>query len=141
MDLDIDWQLQLGRSPQGFAQDFFLDFELMFVAGVLVVATAAWAEVGTAGLDALRGRRDDLIGTGACKAGLLLGKRGVNFFPRKHKWHEYGLASAARVGGQARQPFAAVDQLFNGEQQGVILNDAITKLFLQPRRRPTPTES
>ena len=111
----------------------------MFVAGVLVVATAALGEIWASGLDAVRGRLDDLIGTGAGETGLLLGKGRLNLFPRKHKRHEYSLTSTAGVGRQARQAFAAVNQLFNREEQAVILNDAITKPFLQPRRRPMPT--
>src|SRR5579859_2101080 len=96
----------------------------MFVAGMLVVATAALGKIWASGLDAVRGRLDDLIGSGAGETGLLLGKGRLNLFPRNHKRHEYSLASTAGIGRQARQAFAAVNQLFNSEEQEVILNDA-----------------
>ena len=96
MNLNIERQLQFGRAPQSFAQNFFLDFELMFVAGVLVVASAAAAEVGAARLDAVRRRLDDRVGTlRAGEARLLLGEGGLNFFSGEHKWNEDGLAASA----------------------------------------------
>src|ERR1039457_1214889 len=59
MDLDVKWQVELGRAPQALAQDFFLDLKLMLVAGVLVVTTAAAGKVLAARLDAVRRRLED----------------------------------------------------------------------------------
>lgn len=59
MHLDFALQFELGDATQILAQDFFLDFELMFVAGMLVVASAATAEVFTLWLDAMRRSFDD----------------------------------------------------------------------------------
>ena len=54
MDLNFALQFELGDAPQIFAQDFFLDFELMLVAGVLIMASAAAAEMWARRLDAVR---------------------------------------------------------------------------------------
>ena len=59
MHFNVERQLQLGGAPQALAQDFFLDLELVVVAGMLVVAPAAAAKVWAGGLDAMRRRFDD----------------------------------------------------------------------------------
>ena len=56
MDLNFAMQFKLGDAPQVLAQDFFLDFELMLVAGVLVVASATAAEMWARRRDAVRRR-------------------------------------------------------------------------------------
>jgi hypothetical protein len=44
-----------------------------------------------------------------------------DFFLREDKRHEHGLAASMLIGGQARQAIAAVDQLFDCEEQELIL--------------------
>ena len=92
-----DVKLNLGRAPQALAQDFFLDLELMLVAGVLVVASAAAAKVRARGLDAVRRRLDDRVSLRPREARLLLGKRGVDLFSGQNKGDEHGLAASAVV--------------------------------------------
>ena len=121
MDLDLAGQIELRGAAQSLAQDFFLDLELVFVAGVLIMASAALAEVGTGGCDAVRGRFDDRVGVGAGEAGFLFGERGFDFFSGKNKGYEDGLAAAVFVGGETSQSVAAVDQLFDGEEEERIL--------------------
>jgi hypothetical protein len=121
MHLDCAGQLQFGNPPQVLEQDFFLDLELMLVAGVLVVASATGGKVWTARLNAVWRSLDDGIGPGAREARLLLGQRGFDLFSGQHERQKHSLAAPAFVGGQTRKPVAAVDQLFNGEEQEVIL--------------------
>lgn len=115
MNLNFHGQVELRRSPQGFAQNFLLDLELALVAGVLVVAAPALREVWTSGLDAFWRRFDDSVDTRPGEAGFLFGQRSFDFFPSEDKWNENGLAAAARVGRQAGQAVAAIDEFFNRE--------------------------
>ena len=93
--------VQGGRSdlPRGArddlfgTQDFFLDIELVVVAGVLVVASAAAGEVLAAWLDAMRGGADDRVYVRACKPRLLLSEGALNFLRCQNKWDEHGLAA------------------------------------------------
>ena len=80
MDFDTEWQVKLGNAEQIFPQDFFLDFELMLVAGVLVVAASAAGEVGAGRRDAVRGRLDYGVDSRAREASLLFGEGGFDFF-------------------------------------------------------------
>jgi len=121
MYLDLTRQFKLGNPAQILAQDFFLDLELMFVAGVLVLASAATPEVGTAGLDAVRRGLKDTLNSGAREAGLLFREFRLNFLPIQSERDEYGLAGSAGIGSQASETVAAVDQLFNCEKQEMIL--------------------
>ena len=54
MHLNFALQLELGDATQVLAQDFLLDFELVIVAGMLVVASAAGAKVRAGRWDAVR---------------------------------------------------------------------------------------
>ena len=54
MHLNLAFEFKLGDTPQVLAQDFFLDLELVFVAGMLVVASSTAAEVCTGRLNAVR---------------------------------------------------------------------------------------
>ena len=47
MHLNLALEFKLGDAPQVLAQNFFLDFELMLVAGVLVVAASTAREIRT----------------------------------------------------------------------------------------------
>lgn len=80
MDLNLNRQLEFRGAPKRLAKNLTLDFELMLVAGVLVMTAATAAEVGAAGLDAgLRGFENG-IGVRTSKPGLLLGNGGFDFF-------------------------------------------------------------
>src|SRR5579862_1675886 len=121
MNLDLSGQIQLGGAAQTFAQNFFLDLELMFVAGVLVVASSAAFEVLAAGLNAVRRRFEDRAGFRASEAGFLLGECSFDFFCGEDERDKYGLAASFIVGRQMGQAVATVDQLFDCEEQEVIL--------------------
>ena len=97
--------------PDAF--DFFLDRELVLVAGVLVVASSAVRIIRTGRGRAMRRRFCDAGDPGAGEARLLFGDGGLDFLSRENKGDEYGLAAPTVVGGQARQSVAAIDELFN----------------------------
>ncbi len=52
MDFQFGVELDLGDAAKVFSQDRGFDLELMFVAGVLIVTSAAALKVRTARLDA-----------------------------------------------------------------------------------------
>src|SRR5258708_7752852 len=93
----------------------------MLVAGMLVLASAATSEVGAVGLDAVRRGLEDSFNLRAREVGLLLGEFRLNLFPIQHERDEYGFAASVGVGRQAGEAVAAVDQLFNCQEQGMIL--------------------
>lgn len=135
MDFDVEGQIQLGHAAQIFPQDFFFDFELMLVAGMLVVAAAAAREVGAGGRNAVRGRFEYGVNSSPREAGLLFGESSLDFFRGENKRYEDGFAAWAgfivgRNGGGSRglrddgktgQAVAAIDQLFDCEEQELIL--------------------
>lgn len=131
MHLNVKWQFQLGCAAQALAQNFFFDFQLMLVPGVLVVAAAATGVVLATRLDAVCGGLDDGFTCGPCKSRLLLGDGRFNFLSSQDEGDEYGLAASAgffrasivsgRIGRQTGQAVASVDQLFDCEEQGLIL--------------------
>jgi hypothetical protein len=84
----------------------------------------------------VRRRLDDRISLSAREARLLLDERGFDFFRSQNKGDEYGFAASAGVvggrtrsgrsggiwsGRQAGQAVTAVDQLFDCEEQELIL--------------------
>src|SRR5258707_14168170 len=93
----------------------------MLVAGMLVLASAATSEVGAVGLDAVRRGLEDSFNLRAREAGLLLGEFRLNLFPIQHERDECGFAASVGVGRQAGQALAREDQLFNCQEQEMIL--------------------
>ena len=93
VDLNLVLQFELGDAAQVLAQDFFLDFELMRIAGVLVVASAATAEVLAIRRYALRRGLEDGCGLGASEPWLLFGECGFDFLSGKNERDEDGLAA------------------------------------------------
>jgi len=80
MHLDFARQLELGYAQQILAQHVALDFKLMLVAGMLIVAASAALKVGTTWFDAARRWLNDGLSLGAGEAGLLFGYHGFDFF-------------------------------------------------------------
>jgi len=149
MDLDVERQVNLGQAPQALAQNFFLNLELVIVGGVLIMASAASGKVWARGRDAMRRRLKDRVGLGSREAGLLLDEGGFDFFSGKDKGDEHGLAASTgfigvRISGQAGKAVAAVDQLFDCEEQELILRHGNGKtaqcrlavMHIQPREIP-----
>src|SRR5271156_4418039 len=106
MHLNFAPQLELGNAPEVFTQDFLFDLELVIVAGVLVVASAAACIVRACGLDSVWRGFHDCSGVCAGESGLFLGKRGFDFLSAKNERNEYGLAASVvfitrRLGGEA----------------------------------------
>src|SRR5882757_7521285 len=95
MHLDFAFKFDLRDTAQVFAQDFFLDLELMLIAGVLVMASTAAAKVRAGRRDAVRRRLHDCVGLGACESGPFFGKYGFDLLSRENKGNEYGLAASA----------------------------------------------
>ena len=125
MHLDFGLQFELGDTAQILAQDFFLDFELIFVAGVLVVASAAAAEIFTVWPNPMRRTFDDRFRVRASEARLFFGEHRFDFFSGKNERNEHGLAASAvvtcRSGGKACESVAAVDEFFDCKEQEMIL--------------------
>ena len=129
MYLDLERQFQLSGAPQTLAQDFFLDLQLVLVAGVLVVTSAAATEVLAARRNAVRRRLHNRFNRRSREAGLLFRESSLNFFAGQNKGNEHGLAASAgfacaRIGRHTGQAVAAVDELFNCEEQDLILRHA-----------------
>ena len=71
MNVELAIQFQLGNSPQVFFQNGSFDPELMFVVGVLIVASATALEVRTPRSIAPRRGSDNFFQTGPRKPRLL----------------------------------------------------------------------
>src|SRR3974390_2457830 len=80
MDFYVERQLDPGRSAQSFAKNFFFYRKLVFVVGVLVVASAAASKILARRLNPVLGRFHDRIRPRAREARLLLDHRGFDFF-------------------------------------------------------------
>ena len=98
----------------------------MFVAGVLIMAASAPGKVWAARLDAMWRGFNDGLNRSSSEARLLFGECSLNFFSRQDKGDEHGLAASAgfirrRSGWQTGQAIAAVDLLFDCEEQVLIL--------------------
>ncbi len=113
MNFDLAIEFEPGNAPQVLAQNLLLDFELMLVGGLLVVAATAVPEVRTRRGRAVRRRLYDGRRLSPGKAGFFFGERGFDFFSGKNERDEYGFAAATVVGRKASQSVAAVDELFN----------------------------
>ena len=98
----------------------------MLITRMLIMAPAATREIRAAGEDSLRRSLDDLVDSGACKPWLLLDQRRLDFFVRENKRHKHSLAAPVFIGRQARQSVAAVNQLFDCEEQELILRYCAT---------------
>ena len=107
MDFDFRLEFEFGDTAQILEQDFLLDFELMLVSGVLVMASATTAEMRAGRGDALRRRFDDRRGVSTGEAGFFLGERGLDFLSGENKRDEYGFAFSAaphrQGGGRVRR--------------------------------------
>jgi hypothetical protein len=99
-----------GRRSSGafkrFAKDGLFEGELRGIVGVLLVATAAEAEVRAAGSDALSSGSHDLDEFGGRVAGFVLGDSNPHVFTGKRERNEYSFAIVAG------EEVAAVDGLF-----------------------------
>ena len=118
MRLNLALQIELGDAPQILAQDFFLDLKLMLIADVLVLASAAAAEMWTERRDAVRRRLYDCTGVRTGKAGFFFGDYGFDVFPGEDKGNKDSFAASAvliavRSGRKTSESVAAIDQLFN----------------------------
>ena len=121
MNLNLARKLHLRATTQAFEQNVALDLELMFVAGVLVMASATRAKIGTGPCDSMRRCLYDRFGLRSGKCRLLLDDRSLYLFPREHQGKEDRLARTAGVRWQVRQSVATINQLFNREEQKLIL--------------------
>src|SRR6476660_6399826 len=102
-------EFKLGTAAKIFAEDFFFDFELMLVTGVLVVASTAGHEIWAGRIDPFWGWFDHCIQLRAGEAWFLLGECGFYFFFWEDEGNEDGFAAAVVVCWQAGEAVAAVD--------------------------------
>src|SRR5258708_2589688 len=96
VQLDFTGQFELGDAAQVLAQNFFFDLELQLVSSVLVVASAAAAEVWTRGRNAMRRTLDDCRGVRSREAGLFFGYGGLCFFAPQEARGRNRLCAAPR---------------------------------------------
>ena len=115
------FQLKLGSSPQIFLQDSNLDLQLMFVAGVLVVAAAATKKIGTDWLYSMRRSLPNRVRAASRKTALLFEQRSFDSFAFQHKGYEHSFAGTVLIGRQPGKTVAAINEFFNGELQAKIL--------------------
>jgi hypothetical protein len=120
MQLNFALEFELGDAAQVLAQDFFLDLELVLVAGVLVMASAATSEMWAGRRDAVRRRFQNRLDLRTGEAGFFFGECGFDLFSGEDEGNEDGFAAGAvfitvtrRFGGKAGQAVAAVDELFD----------------------------
>lgn len=125
MHLDFALQFELGDAAQILLENFFLDFELMIVGGVLIVASAASAEIFALGLDAVRRSFDERFRARTSEARFFFCDRRFDFFSGENERDEDGFAASAvvtrRIGGETGESVSAVDEFFNCEEQEMIL--------------------
>ena len=121
MHAQLGIQVQAGNAAQIFFQDGSFDLKLMFVVGVLIVASAAPLKVGASRIDAPGRRGEDSVQLGACESGLLFPKSCLHSFAGQNKRHKYRFAGTSIVGGKPRQPVPAINHLLDIESQVSIL--------------------
>ena len=119
MQAKVGLQFDFCDPLQRLAQNASFEFQLSLVGDVLVMASAALAEVRTTSFDAVGRRFDQLRDRPAREARLLLPDLGLDSFARQHKRHKDRHAAPVRSGWRAGEAVAAVDQFFYGKQQVV----------------------
>ena len=117
MDVQFAIQFQLGNAPKIFFQDGSFDLKLMFVVGVLIVASATALEVRTPRSIASRRGSDNFFQPGPRKPRLLFDADRFHSFAGQHERYKHSFARTMLVGRKSRQTFSAIDQLFNCESQ------------------------
>lgn len=140
MDLDLPKQFQLRGAAQSLVQDFFLDLKLVLVIRVLVVASTAAGKIWTGGLHAVAGRLENRVSLRAREPWLLLGEGGFDLLSAEDEGYEYRFAASSVVRRQSGKAIAAIDQLFNGEEQEAILNQKSQRSSRRCPRSPGPLE-
>src|SRR5208282_5198366 len=104
MQLDFAIEFELGDAPQILAQNLFLDFELMLVIGVLVVASTAGTKIWARRRNTMRRRLYDRFGAGSGETGLFLGDRGFDLFSGETKGINTALPRPRSSAGRRASP-------------------------------------
>src|SRR5581483_1989151 len=136
MNLQFNCQIEFCNPKQILFENGGFDCELMLIAGMLIMASAATLEIWAHGLNPMRRSLQNLIGAPPRKATLLLVKCRINFFAFKNEWQKYCLAASLLVGRQTRQSVATINEFFDYEVQDSILCHAGLALHVeqtQPR--------
>jgi hypothetical protein len=108
-DVDCSFENEARKALERFAQNRFFLLQLKLVGGVLILTTAAGAEINTGRSDTLRGGRENFDVPAAQQAGFDLIRRRADPFGRQDEWRKNDLAIAAR------QSLAPINPLFNIE--------------------------
>jgi len=93
----------------------------MFVAGVLVMASATPAKIRTGRRDSVSRCLYNRFGLCSGKCRLLLDNRSLYLFAGEHQRKEDSLTRTTGIRWQVSQSVAAINQLFNREEQKLIL--------------------
>src|SRR6516162_11527074 len=144
MNDDVVRQFDLALAAEGFLQNAALNSKLMFVAGVLVVASAATLKVGAMGRDAVARWGENFVELSAGEAGLLLGESRGDGFTFEGEGNEDSFAFTLGAANrsvrttfcrEASEAVAAVDEFFDEEVQVVIVRGRSSPQRLTPRQR------
>ena len=117
MEDQVAIQFQLGDTPQIFLENVGLDFDLMLVAGVLIMTPATALKVGAGWINPLSRGLQDFLGARPGEPRLFFGQRRFNRFSRQNERNEGRFTVTICIGGQAGQSIAAVDEFFDGKLQ------------------------
>src|SRR5450432_558220 len=113
MNVKLAGKFNLRRPPQRLSQNLRLDFQLVLVTRMLVLAPAAALEVGASRLDPVRRGGVHPAEPSPSESRLLFGECCLNLFIFKHKGDENSFSGTMLVSRQPRQPIPAINQLLN----------------------------
>jgi hypothetical protein len=113
-------KVDFGDALNRLTQNGLLQFELPFVADVLIVASAALTEVGAARTDAVRRRTENALNLRSRKTGLLFDDPGFNAFAGQGQRNEDRFTSTLRVGRKTGEAIAAINEFFDCQFQTAI---------------------
>ena len=122
MDLQFRVEFQLGDAAKVFLQNGGFDLELMLVAGVLVVAATAASESKDIAASMRCGDAARIRSARArAKPGFCSSRTASTFSPSRTNGTKAALPRPRSSAGKRARSVAAVNQLLNGEFQGLIL--------------------
>lgn len=121
MNRYVYFQLELSNAAKIFFQDRRFDLQLMLVADVLVMATAALRKVRTIWFYSVGRSLQNCFRLASGKTSLLFEQQSFDSFAFDDKGYEDSLAGPVVIRRQPGQAVAAVYKFFDGELQAKIL--------------------
>lgn len=131
MDDELSSQLDLRDTPEILFQNCRFDFELMLVAGMLIVTAAAGAKVRAVWLNTIRRSLQNPLRPRSGKSALFFKQRGFYLFAFQNKGNEHRFAAPVFIGSQAGETIPAINKFFNSELQAMILTTPRERLHVK----------